>query len=169
MIHLTMQVYIQIILWLGNMVIKVIEQNPNGKNSIQSATDWMSDISKKSDNTKPLWKELTPEIRQAVKYEFSPANPNNWKKLSKNWLAEKNRTGAPSTIGVWKGSLKQAASDDADIKYSEHAMSWAVNSSADHAGFFNAKRPIFAYTANFIKTISKRALGKFIDLITEVD
>ena len=98
-------------------MIKIYEKAPNGENSIKSAVNWLGDIEKKAENTKPLWQSLTPDVKQAITYEFSEANPNGWMALSEKWLERKRKEGKPDTIGIYTGELKKGATDDAEIKY----------------------------------------------------
>ena len=154
----------------------VIAPKPTGKNSIQSLKKWFDDFEKDVSDTRSIWKELTPDIKKAINFEFSEANPNKWDAISEKYKATKIRQGFPSTIGVRTGSLRSAAGENADVVYKPLGLEWSVKESitsgqfgslknttvGDYAKWFNKNREMFIYTSKWLSDIGKKAVKEYI-------
>ena len=160
-------------------MIKILpkEHRPN---SIASLKKWFDDFSKDVSDTRSLWRDLTPDIKNAVDSEFSDANPNNWEPIQANYKATKIRQGFPATIGVRTGSLKAAASKHAKIVYKPLGLNWELNenissgqfgslgnkTTGDYAKYFHEEqyqgRTIYVYTLQWLSEIGKKAVKEYI-------
>lgn len=153
-------------------MLKIVEQNPGGKGSIVSAMRWIDRFGEYASDARNLWPDLEPDVEKSVKYEFSDANPNDWKPLSVNYLRWKRRMGFPDTIGVATGTLKMAATDQAVKDHTAQRMRWSVNTTVqnafehvsvgEYAYKFHAKRPIFGKTKDFLKSTLREAVRKWV-------
>ncbi|PKL35870.1 MAG: hypothetical protein CVV44_20350 [Spirochaetae bacterium HGW-Spirochaetae-1] len=153
----------------------IIEQAPNSKTSLKAAQEWVGTPLHRSQDAQGLYEQLVPELRQAVAYGFSDANPNNWAELSPGWLDEKRERGWPETIGVATGALKRAATVNAQIAVTKTHLTWGINENesspghgidgwtvGDYARDFHAVRPIFKSTMAFLRSVYKKAAQKWL-------
>lgn len=126
-------------------------------------------IKEKGNNLDSLWNKIIPIMKDQVKYEFSDANPNRWKALSKTYKKWKEEHGYPSTIGVRKGTLKDAATNNAVIKKSKKYMEYGVDTDRvvengiKYAFEFNKKREIFKYTHRYMDHLVDKAADEWIE------
>lgn len=157
----------------------VIAPKPTGQDSIQSLKKWFDDFEKDISDTRSIWKELTPDIKKAINFEFSEANPNKWDPITEKYKVTKIRQGFPSTIGVRTGSLRSAASENADVVYKPLGIEWSIKENitsgqfgslknitvGDYAKYFHGSpgnRPIFVYTKKWLSEIGKKAVKEYI-------
>lgn len=159
-------------------MIKVFAK-PAGRDSIESLHRWFDDFKKDVSDTRSIWKELTPEIKKQINYEFSDANPNKWDPISAKYKATKIKQGFPVTIGVRTGSLRNAAGDNAIVTYKPSGIEWELNenitsgqfgslkniTTGDYAKYFHGSpgdRPIYVYTVEWLNNIAKQAVKEYI-------
>lgn len=142
------------------------EKYPDGKNSVKTLVDLINKSEKLADDGRPLWAELLQPIEDAMKYEFSAANPNNWPGLKPEYVNWKRSKGFPDTIGIMDGALKRAATSEAMTDLTKSALTWGVNPNVtgnkgrpvgDYAKYFHYKtkhtpaRPLFGFTKKWVK------------------
>jgi len=133
---------------------------------VDSVFSW---IKEKGSNLNNLWDRLIPIIKEKASYEFTDANPNGWKKLSKNYLKWKRAHGYPDTIGVRKGKLKEAATVGALIKRSKTDLEYGVDedkvveNGVKYAFRFNKRREIFKYTHKYLNNAIDAAANKWLE------
>jgi hypothetical protein len=152
-------------------MISIVEKHPDGNNSVKSILSWIDDVDTRAADARGVWKMLIPDLKQAVKYEFSDANPNDWPALSDDYREQKISEGWPATIGVRTGGLKKAASDEAKIKMTQNALSWGVDETVfnaegeavgNYAHDFHENRPLFGFTAKYINESIDEAIMNWI-------
>lgn len=148
--------------------IIIKEKYPDGKNSVKSIVDLIDRSEKLADDGRPLWAELLQPIEDAMSYEFSHANPNNWPGLKPETIDWKRSKGFPDTIGIMDGALKRASTNEAVIDSTKEALLWGVNPNVtgykgapvgDYAQYFNdgsqdgtnPARPLFGFTKKWVK------------------
>ena len=160
-------------------MIKILPKK-HGKDSLASLKKWFDDFSKDVSDTRSIWDDLTPDIKNAVDSEFSDSNPNKWDAIQASYKATKVRQGFPATIGVRTGSLRDAASKYAEIVYKPLGLNWALNenissgqfgslenkTTGDYAKYFNDEeyqgRTIYVYTLKWLEDIGKKAVTEYI-------
>lgn len=144
------------------------EKYPDGKNSVKAMLDVINKSEDLANDGRSLWAELLQPIEDAMKYEFSDANPNNWPglKADTGYVDWKRSKGYPVTIGIMSGALKRASTSEAVVKQTKDALNWGVNPDVrgykgkpvgDYAEYFNDKtenspaRPLFGFTRKWVK------------------
>jgi len=152
-------------------VITVKEKSPSGKNSFVAVSKWLNDNTyKMATDTPALWAQLKPEIKQAMAYTFSDANPAGWPGLKPSYVRWKAKFGFPGTIGVMTGALKESVTNQAKVSESSKYLNWALGSVTNEFGEntkiygpkFNERRPIFKYARKFLKGIFRKVLKDFV-------
>lgn len=152
-------------------MISIVEKHPDGKNSVKAIVEWINDVDSRAADARGVWNMLIPDIKDAIKYEFSDANPNDWPPLSKEYLEQKINDGWPATIGVRTGALRKASSDDAKIKMAQNSLSWGVNEEVfnaegeavgNYAYDFHSNRPMFGFTVKYINESIDEAIINWI-------
>ena len=160
-------------------MIKILPKR-HGEDSLASLKKWFDDFSKDVSDTRSIWRDLTPDIKNAIDTEFSDSNPNGWDSLQASYKATKIRQGFPATIGVRTGSLRDAASKYAKIVFKPLGLNWALNenvssgqfgslknmTTGDYAKYFNDEeyqgREIYVYTLKWLSNIGKKAVKEYI-------
>jgi len=156
-------------------MIKILPK-PHGKDSLDSLKKWFDDFTKDVSDTRSIWKDLTPDIKNAIDSEFSDSNPNGWDSLQASYKATKIRQGFPPTIGVRTGSLRDAASKYAKVVFKPLGLNWELNenissgqfgslknmTTGDYAKYFDKKREIYVYTLKWLEGIGKQAVKEYI-------
>ena len=119
--------------------------------------EWLDRVRKGVEDARPLWKGITPILREWTANEFAGGNPNRWMKLTPKYKAWKAKEGYPTKIGTMKGKLADASSEGAIVNYNYSSMTFQVdtsktiNESGDsYAKYFNKYRPLFRWTNNRI-------------------
>lgn len=156
-------------------MIKVFAK-PAGRDSVESLKKWFDDFERDATDTRSVWRELTPEIKKAINFEFSEANPNNWDPILASYKATKIRQGFPVTVGVRTGSLRSAAGENANVVYKPAGIQWTLNeniksgqfgslkniTTGEYAKYFNKNREIYVYTAKWLEDVGRKAVTEYI-------
>ena len=156
-------------------MIKILPKR-HGEDSLASLKKWFDDFAQDVSDTRSIWRDLTPDIKNAIDSEFSDSNPNKWDSLTAAYKATKIKQGFPATIGVRTGSLRDAASKYAKVIYKPLGLNWALNenissgqfgslknmTTGDYAKYFDKKREIFVYTSKWLSKIGRQAVKEYI-------
>lgn len=152
--------------------IRIVEAEPNGEKSFKAFFDRMTYSKEKSDDMSPVFSEIIPEIQAEFRYEFSDANPADWKALTARYERWKIKNGFPVTIGIMTGALKDAITDSATVKIDKKSMVYAVNESisgykgklvGNYAKYFDRRRKIFPHVRDVFKKRIKDAVAAHLD------
>lgn len=154
------------------MEIKIHEKNPSGRESIKALLDTMIRAQGAADDVSSAFRSVAPLVKEKLRYTFSEANPAGWAGLKPKYRAWKVKHGYPVTIGILSGTLKSAATDQAEIEIGPVKMIYAVNDSltnpvtskltGDYAGYFDEKRPIFGHVKPYVQGIVRQAVKKAV-------
>jgi len=147
------------------------EKEPTGDTSVAALQGFVSDVNKRAADLRPVWDAITPDMKQALKFEFSAANPNSWAGLEQKYVRWKRKQGYPDTIGIATGALKSSLTDTPKIRKRKKSMRWRPDGNVEgrdgrkvktYMGFFNRKRPIFGHTVKFIARTVRKAVFKHV-------
>jgi hypothetical protein len=129
--------------------------NPSsGMRSLKSAVKYVEDIDARASNMQPFFRGIESDVIQEMKHEFDASNPNKWMPISDAWKAVKASEGRPSNIGIYKGELLRAASDDAIKMYYPTGMVWRI--APVYSIGFTINRRVGISAREFLRGMGKR-------------
>jgi hypothetical protein len=140
--------------------MEIREKRPDGRGSVKEVRKWISAIDKNMSDATPLWKSLTPGIKQALRFTFSDSNPSAWPMTTQKHRDWKTRHGFPATVGVMTEALKEAFSETPEIMTTKKKLEYTFDKSRsgykgkpviEYAWRFNEKRPILKYTMTWLR------------------
>jgi hypothetical protein len=157
-------------------MITLVESAPSSDDTIAKGVRWIQDLTARADDVRGLWKSWTPDLMRSIKSEFSESNPNQWAALTPAYRKWKVSHKRPATIGVSTGALREAAGEQAVIKYDKKYLLWSINESVssgtwgsgkaevgEYMGYFEERRPIFGATVEYIKSAAR----KIFEMVTK--
>jgi hypothetical protein len=136
------------------------ERYPNGEGSIKKILEWIDNVQTTIEDGTIVWDEMIPLIKDALKYEFSEANPNNWAPLRKKYVDWKRRKGYPDTIGVMTEALKKSLTERGISEAQKNLLKWKSDPTVEgykkrkvgtYAQYFDDKRKVFKFTKQYLR------------------
>jgi hypothetical protein len=146
--------------------IRIYEDRPSGDSMFDQIINRIEHGAQRTDDMSETFRQMIPDIKSEIKYEFSTANPASWAAITDGYKKWKMNHGYPVDVGIRTGGLKKSLTDEAIAEVSPKKLIYSYNPSTinsmgvavgEYAGFFDLERPIMPYIIDKVKYIWKAA------------
>jgi len=151
----------------------IYEADPTGEHSFAAIKQHIEEGVKSSEEMEEVFIAISKDIRLALVYSFSEANPNNWEAITAKYREWKTEHGYPETIGIMTGALKKSLTEDAVVETTKKSLLYTYNEEeinprtektvGEYAIYFNNKREIMGFAESFIQEIIISSVQQEID------